>query len=70
MKTAQNEEVLTHMVCLQIAINIGAPNGAWLQKDLAPWHAPKRSKTVKAELGFKMRPWMGQSPDLNPIESA
>ena len=50
--------------------DFGSPGGAWLQEDLAPCHASKRSNAVKADLGFNVLPWMGQSPDLNPIENA
>jgi len=33
-------------------------------------HAAKASKAVKQQLGLQVFPWVGQSPDLNPIENA
>ena len=63
-------EVLTDHVVHQICADYGAPEAAWLQEDLAPCHAAKASKEVKQQLGLRVLPWVGQIPDLNPIENA
>lgn len=60
------EEYIVHQICA----DFGAPDAAWLQEDLAPCHAAKASKAVKDALGLRVLPWVGQSPDLNPIENA
>jgi len=70
MKSDQYEEVLAEDVFNYIVANYGAPDAAWLQEDLAPCHASKRSMAAKVALELKPMPWMGQSPDLNPIENA
>ena len=53
-----------------IVADYGAPDADWLQEDMAPCHASKRSKAAKSALRLKPLPWMGQSHDLNPIENA
>eukprot|EP00170_Pyropia_yezoensis_P001040 contig_4844_g1044 len=70
MESAQYELVLEQEVYHHLTADFGSADGAWLQEDLAPCHASKRSKAAKAALGFKVLPWVGQSPDLNPIENA
>ena len=70
MNTEQYEEVLADDIFNYIVADYGAPDAAWLQEDMAPCHASKRSKAAKSALGLKPLPWMGQSPDLNPIENA
>jgi len=67
MNSEQYEEVLAEDVLSYIVAVYGAPDAAWLQEDLAPCHASKRCKAAKVALGLKPVPWMGQSPDLNPI---
>lgn len=69
MDSAQYERVLEEEVYHHLMADFGSPGGAWLQEDLAPCHASKRSKAAKAVLGFKVLPWVGQSPALNPIEN-
>ena len=54
----------------QICADYGASDAAWLQEDLAIFHAAKASNAVKQQLGLLVFPWVGQSPDLNPIENA
>jgi len=54
----------------QICADYGASDAALLQEDLAPCHAAKASRAVKQRLGLRVFPWVGQSPDLNPIENA
>lgn len=70
MNSTQYEGVLGDSIFHHIMAYFGAPDAAWLQEDLAPCHASKYSRDVKAQLGFKCLPWVGQSPDLNPIENA
>lgn len=60
------ETVVVHYMCA----DFGAPDGAFFQEDLAPCHTAKVAKACKAALGLKVLPWVGQSPDLNPIENA
>jgi len=69
MNASKYAEVLTDHVVHQICADYGTPDAAWLQEDLAPCHAAKASKEVKQQLGFRVLPWVGQSPDLNPIEN-
>jgi len=70
MNSDQYEEVLAEDVFNYTVADYGAPDAAWLQEDLEPCHASKRCKAAKDALGLKPMPWMGQSPDLNPIENA
>lgn len=70
MNAAKYSGVLEDYVMHQICADYGTPDAAWLQEDLAPCHAAKASKEVKAQLGLRVLPWVGQSPDLNPIENA
>lgn len=60
------ETVVVHYMCA----DYGTPDGAIFQEDLAPCHTAKIAKACKAALGLKVLPWVGQSPDLNPIENA
>eukprot|EP00170_Pyropia_yezoensis_P002357 contig_9879_g2361 len=69
MNAAKYAGVLENYVVHQVCSDYGAPDAAWLQKDLAPCHAAKAAKEVKEVLGLKVLPWVGQSPDLNPIEN-
>jgi len=70
MNASKYAEVLTDHVVHQICAEYGAPDAAWLKEDLASCHAAKASKAVKQQLGLRVLPWVGQSPDLNPIENA
>eukprot|EP00170_Pyropia_yezoensis_P000566 contig_2818_g567 len=70
MESAQYERLLEQEVYHHLMAHFGSSGGAWLQEDLAPCHASKRRKAAKAALGFKVLPWVGQSPDLNPIKNA
>lgn len=70
MNASSYAAVLENRVAHQICADYGAPEAAWLQEDLAPCHTAKVSKDVKEALGLRVLPWVGQSPDLNPIENA
>jgi len=70
MNSDQYEEVLAEDMLNYIVAHYGAPDAAWPQEDLAPCHASKRCKAAKVALGLKHMPWLGQVPDLNPIENA
>ena len=70
MQSDQYEEVLGDLVYHHGVAKFGSPGGAWLQEDLAPCHASKRSKAVKVDLGLNFLPWTGQIPDLCPIDNA
>jgi len=59
------ESVVVHYMCA----DYGSPDGAWFQEDLAPCHTSKVAKECKQALGLKVLPWVGQSPDMNPIEN-
>ena len=70
MNASSYSEVLENEVVHYLCADFGAPDGAWFQEDLAPCHTAKACKPVKLELGLKVLPWVGQSPDLNLIENA
>jgi len=70
MNASSYSELLQNEVVHYLCADFGAPDGAWFQEDLAPCHTAKACKAVKLELGLKVLPWVGQSPDLNPIENA
>ncbi|KAK1863329.1 hypothetical protein I4F81_005887 [Pyropia yezoensis] len=54
-----------HMVA-----DFGSTNNVLLQEDLVPPHNAKSTRAAQRELGIKVLPWVGQKPDLNPIENA
>lgn len=62
--------MLARPIFHHLVADFGAPDGMWLQEHLAPCRASKRSKAAKENLSFKVRPWVCQGPDLNPIENA
>jgi len=70
MNASKYAKVLTDHVVHQICADYGSPDAACLQEDLAPCHDAKASKAVKQQLELRVFPWVGQSPDLNPIENA
>jgi len=70
MNASSYSELLEKEVVHYLCADFGAPDGVWFQEDLAPYHTAKACKAVKLELGLKVLPWVGQSPDLNPIENA
>ncbi|KAK1867307.1 hypothetical protein I4F81_009814 [Pyropia yezoensis] len=53
-----------------IMADFGSTKDVVLQEDLAPPHNARSTRLVERELGLKVLPWVGQSPDLNPIENA
>jgi len=70
MNASSYSEVLENEVVPYLCADFGAPDGAWFQEDLAPCDTAKACKPVNLELGLKVLPWVGQIPDLNPIENA
>ena len=74
MEGSMNAQSCTQLLETQVfhflCANFGSPDGAWFQEDLAPCHTANKCKAAKQELGLKVFPWVGQSPDLNPIENA
>ena len=70
MNASSYSELLENEVVHYSCADFGAPDGAWFQEDLAPCHTAEACKAIKLELGLKVLPWVGRSPDLNPIESA
>lgn len=46
----------------------GTPDGFWPQEDVAPFHSSKCGRGAKTQPGFKVLPWVGESPDMNPTE--
>jgi len=74
MEGSMNAQFYTQLLETQVFENLcadfGSPDGAWFQEDLAPCHTANKCKMEKQALGLKVLPWMGQSPDLNPIENA
>jgi len=60
------KSVVVHYMCA----DYGSPDGAWFQEDLTPCRTSKVAKACKQALGLKVLPWVGQSPDMNPIENA
>ena len=74
MEGFMNVQSYTQLLEMQVfqyhCADFGSPDGAWFQEDLAPCLTAKKCKVAKQALGLKLLPWMGQSPDLNPIENA
>jgi len=74
MEGSMNSQSYTQLLETQVfhylCADFGSPDGAWFQEDLAPCHTAKKCKAAKQALGLKVLPWVGQSPDLNPIENA
>lgn len=48
----------------------GSVDAAWFREDLASIHTAKVCKATKAKHGLRVLPWVGQSPDLKPLENA
>ena len=48
----------------------GSPEKGLFQEDLALCHTAKACKATMEALGIEVLPWVGQSPDMNPIENA
>jgi len=70
MNASSYSELLENEVVHYLFADFGGPDEAWFQEDMAPCHTAKACKAVKLELGIKVLPWVGQSPDLNSAENA
>ena len=61
------EVLQTHLIPEMLKV---FPNGnGILQQDLATSHTSKKVKKLTVENNIKILKWLGNSPDLNPIEN-
>eukprot|EP00170_Pyropia_yezoensis_P000249 contig_1611_g250 len=60
------ETVNVHYLCA----NYEAPDGTRFREDLAPCPTAQVARPCKDALGIKLLTWVGETPDLNPIENA
>jgi len=70
MNAASYSIFLEDTVVHYLYAHSGSPEKGLIQENLAPCHTEKACRATKEPLGIEVLPWVGQSPDMNPIENA